>query len=118
MKKPNQSSSTYTKFLNLVEAIRNLPTFPVLDPVEERLLNQLAAAWHAGARVTVLEAMQMAPYASPSTVHRRLKALRQKGMLSLMQDTADERIRYIEPTDKAHSYFSKIGQCLDKAVRG
>jgi hypothetical protein len=34
----NQSkySATYLRFLNLVQAIREIPTFPVMDPVEER----------------------------------------------------------------------------------
>ena len=31
----------YIKFLNFVQAVK----FPALDPIEERLLNYLAAAW-------------------------------------------------------------------------
>lgn len=95
---------------------RSLPTFPALGPVEERLLAQLAAIWHTGEKVTVLKAMKMAPYASPSTIHRRLKALRKSDMLVLVQDPVDERIHHVEPTDKTHRYFAKLGQCLEQAV--
>jgi DNA-binding HxlR family transcriptional regulator len=110
-------SNTYTKFLKLVQAIRDLPTFPALDPVEERLLNQLAGKWHVGEEVTVLQAMQMSPDVSSATVHRRLKTLRQKGMLTLTGHETDNRIRYIAPTELTNKYFAKMGQCLDMALR-
>jgi len=110
-------SNTYTKFLNLVQAIRDLPAFPPLDPLEERLLNQLASQWHAGQRVTVLEAMQMSADVSAATVHRRLKTLRKKGMLALNEHETDSRIRFIVPTALTTKYFAKMGQCLDLALR-
>jgi hypothetical protein len=111
------NSKTYTKFLSLVQAIRELPAFPKLDPVEERLLNQLAAAWEAGENVTVLEAMNMSPDASARTVHRRLKTLREKGMLQLKEHKSDSRIRYIMPTPATRKYFEKLGRCLVQAMR-
>ena len=117
MNKIQTQSSTYTKFLKLVEAIRDLPAFPRLDPQEERLLNQHASQWHAGERVTVLEAMQMSADVSAATVHRRLKTLRQKGMLALREHETDNRIRYIVPTALTTKYFAKMGQCLDLALR-
>lgn len=117
VKKIQYQSSTYAKFLNLVQAIRELPTFPKLDPLEERLLNQLASQWHAGVRITVLEAMQMSADVSAATVHRRLKTLRQKGMIALAEHETDNRIRYIVSTDLTTKYFAKMGQCLDLALR-
>ena len=100
----------YAKFLSLVQAIKGLPAFPELDPLEERLLNQLASQWHQGA-------MQMSNDVSPATVHRRLKTLRKKGMLNLTEHASDNRIRYIVPSDLATKYFAKMGQCLDMALR-
>ena len=117
MNKTQIQSNTYTKFLNLVQAIRDLPAFPPLDPLEERLLNQLASQWHAGQRVTVLEAMQMSADVSAATVHRRLKTLRKKGMLALNEHETDSRIRFIVPTALTTKYFAKMGQCLDLALR-
>ena len=117
MSKLKDSSSAYTRFLRLVQAVRELPTFPMLDPLEERLLNQLASKWHEGAKITVLQAMEMSADASAATVHRRLKTLRQKGMLTLADHETDSRIRYLVPTKLTTQYFVKMSQCLDKALR-
>ncbi len=114
---PNASthSITYLKFLNLVKAIRELPGFPVLDPIEERLLNLFATAWHAGKQITVLEAMGMSTDVSSTTAHRRLKSLRKKGVIALVPNDADNRIKYVVPTPVADQYFAQLGQCLDTA---
>jgi hypothetical protein len=34
---------SYLKFLNLMQAVKDLPAFPVMDALEERILNGLAA---------------------------------------------------------------------------
>lgn len=65
MTKQLKKSIAYLKFLNLVQALREMPAFPSIDPIEERLLNQLATAWHLGKKITVLEAMAMSPNAAP-----------------------------------------------------
>ena len=46
--KQKQYSETYLKFLQLVQSLRNLPDFVLLDPVEERLLHLFATVWQAG----------------------------------------------------------------------
>ena len=117
MSKPKDASMTYLRFLNLASAVRALPSFPSLDAVEERVLNGLAAIWATGAKVTVLEAMRLTPDASPSTVHRRLKQLQEKGLIVLREDEGDSRLRIIEPTVAANAWFAKLGQCLNLAAR-
>ena len=117
MSKSSEASQAYLRFLNLLDAIRGLPTFPTLDPVEERVLSVLAASWAVGTRVTVLQAMERVAGLSPSTVHRRLKTLRAKGMVALAVDEADHRTRYVVPTELSQRYFAKLGQCLDQALR-
>ncbi len=117
-KKPATTySQTYIKFLNLAQAIRELPSFPSLDAVEEQLLNAFAAAWYRGHTVRVLEAMEMFPNISGSTVHRRLDTLRKKGMITLDADAENLRVKYIAPTPLAEKYFAKLGECLDKAIK-
>lgn len=46
----------------------------ILDAMEERVFESLAAYWGEGRPVTVLQAMRMPGEASPTTVHRRLKS--------------------------------------------
>ena len=41
----NKASIAYMKFLHLTQAVNELPQFPSLDPMEERLLNYFASAW-------------------------------------------------------------------------
>ena len=115
MNKKTNYSTIYLRFLNLMQAIRELPTFPHVDPVEERLLNALASIWHSGGRVTVLEAMALPVDVSPTTLHRRLKSLRAKGLLALETDAVDTRIKYVVATSKTDEYFSVLGRCLDEA---
>jgi len=110
-------SATYFKFLNLLNAVRDLSSFPSLDALEERLLNTLAAAWHTNRRITVVEAMGILPDTSTATVYRRLKTLRKKGLLAIQLDETDHRVKYVLPTEAATEYFSQLAGCLVKARR-
>jgi len=68
----------YLKFLQLVDTVRQLPSYPAMDATEVQTLNALAQEWHIGNKVSVVQAMGMLPHVSPSSVHRRLKTLRAK----------------------------------------
>lgn len=116
--RPKASSLAYLRFVNLANAIRGLPGLPVLDAVEERVLNGLAAIWATGREVPVTEAMRFGPDTSPSTVHRRLKGLQRKGLIELRASDGDNRMRLIAPTQLAMAYFEHLGRCLDQAVKG
>lgn len=113
---PHPASLAYLRLLNLVEAIRRRE--PALDPIEERLLNRMAAAWHRGDKVTVTEAMSDQPDLAPATVHRRLKRLRDKGFISLATDANDQRLRTLEPTPEAMRYFAALDACLRQLDQG
>ena len=106
----------YVKFLNLTQAVNELPQFPSLDPNEQRLLNYFASAWYLGKKMTVLQVMHTYAEISPSTVHRRLKSLRHKGLIDLDLDPIDNRIKYIVDTELTSRYFTHLGKCLAKAV--
>lgn len=110
-------SPAYFKFLNLLQALREIPTFPAIDATEERLLNQLAAIWGRGSHITVLETMQLDAETSPTTIHRRLKSLRKKGVIQLTVDEIDNRIKYVVPTALAMDYFAQISSALVKAAK-
>ncbi len=110
-----ESSLLYFKFLNLVAATRRLPGIPEIDAVEDRILAFLARSWYAGERISVVEAMNGMPEISPSTVQRRLKALRFKGLLQVENDQQDNRLKYVQPTDLSMRYFAALGQCMRKA---
>ena len=96
--------------------MRKSESFPSLDLPEERLLDLLAIYWSSGKKITVLKAMQMSSDASSTTVHRRLKTLRLKGMLELELDEDDNRVKYIIPTQLALDYLSQLGKSILQAA--
>lgn len=106
----------YIRFLDHVRQVQASPGFDELDPLEERLLNLFAAVWHGGGKLTVLDAMGISAETSGTTAHRRLKSLRQKGLIELVHDEADNRIKYVMPTPKALDRFAQLGRCIQRAV--
>jgi hypothetical protein len=112
---PAKHSESYLKFLHLAHALRQTPSLPTLDAVEERLLNVFAAAWHAGRQISTTEAARMVPDASERTVYRRLKTLSEKGLVTFGTDPGDQRLRYVMPTRQTDQYFEKLGQCMEQA---
>jgi DNA-binding MarR family transcriptional regulator len=115
MNNPQSFSSAYLRFLNLMQAVRTLPMFPTIDALEERLLNVLAASWAQDKKITVLTATAMLSDTSATTLHRRLKSMRAKGLIDLQVDTVDFRVKYVVPTALTQRYFSELGACMHKA---
>lgn len=111
----NSYSAIYMRFLNLARAIREMPDAPGLDPVEERLLNLFASVWHRDQKITVLQAMGLSTDISSTTAHRRLKSLRAKGMITLIADETDNRVKYVQPTALTERYFQQMGQCVEQS---
>lgn len=62
--------------------------------------------------------MQMSTDASSTTVHRRLKTLRLKGMLELEVDEDDNRVKSIVSTALSRDYISQLGKSVVQAVSG
>ncbi len=108
-------ASTYAKFLNLLSAVRQMPSLPVLDTVEERLLGLLLSAWESGKQLQVTEVTRMEQGTPERTAFRRIKTLHSKGMLSFVSSEHDHRVKYIVPTKAAEEYFDRLGQCLEQA---
>jgi DNA-binding MarR family transcriptional regulator len=107
---------TYLNFLRISDVVRKSTAFPQLDLPEERLLDLLATFWSTGKKITVLKAMQMSSDASSTTVHRRLKTLRIKGMLALDMDEDDNRVKYIISTPLSRDYLSQLGKSVIEAA--
>lgn len=113
----NQFPLAYTKFLDLVQSARAMPLFPRLEPSEERILNQLAVQWHFEPKVTLCQALEASPEASPKTFQKRLAKLAEKGLISFQDQGDDKRGRCIVPTPLANQYFTQLGHCLQMASR-
>ena len=116
MLETSQEALSYLKFLSLVQEVRVSSDFKQLSPIEERLLNHLAAVWNTEQKITVLQAMSIDGEISHSTSHRLLKCLRMKQFIMLLNDERDTRVKYVLPTEKANAYFAALGKCLHQAL--
>ncbi len=116
MKNLTDHCETYLNFLRISGDVRKSAAYPQLDLPEERLLDLLATYWSTGKKITVLKAMQMSSDASSTTVHRRLKTLRLKGMLELEMDEDDNRVKYIISTQLSRDYLSQLGKSVIEAA--
>lgn len=109
-----KSSCFYFKFLEYAEDM-GIAELVRIDASEEKLLIQLGQRWNQGERMTVSVGMSLMPGVSIGTTHRRLKSLRSKGLLTLIPDKTDHRIKYIAPTTLARNYFEILDKCLKLA---
>lgn len=109
-------ANAFVRFTNLMRAISVLPAGVALDPQEERLLQELALRWSKEEAITVVGAMHMLPAASPSTVQRRLKTLRAKGLIAFETDLNDARVRQIVATPQGRAYFDRLSDLMREAV--
>ncbi len=115
MMQKTAESLAYIKFLRLVQEVQTHHDLTALSPMEERLLNLLALAWAQDQKITVTQAMDFVAEISQSTSHRLLKVLRLKKFIALQVDEEDNRIKYVEPAEKANLYFKALGTCIDRA---
>jgi len=107
----------YIKYLQLVQTVQRQLVDLQLDPHEARMLEALALIWGTGAKILVNEAAAVVPEISTTTAHRRLKALRQKGLIELRLDSGDNRFKYVQPTPATKKYFETLSRCMEKAFR-
>jgi DNA-binding MarR family transcriptional regulator len=117
MKKTIKSSDVYLRFLQLADAIRGLPSLPLLDPLEERILALVARAGEQEERLSVRDMMAKEQLGAPATIHTRLKSMRTKGWI-MLSDTEDTRRKQIELTQEAVRYFDRLSKCMVEAAKG
>ncbi|GIZ50314.1 winged helix-turn-helix domain-containing protein [Noviherbaspirillum aridicola] len=115
--KKTRPADIYLRFLNLAEALRGLPALPALDPLEERILSLIAQANQKMDRLSVRDMMANDQLGSPATIHGRLKSMRSKGWIMLV-DTEDARRKQIELTTEALAHFDRLSKCMLKATKG
>lgn len=84
---------------------------PPLDPLESRILEVVTLAQQNGAHLSVKELMTRRDVSSPSTLHVRLRSMRDKGWI-LLADTDHRRRKRLEFTPAALRHLDWMGDCL------
>jgi hypothetical protein len=113
--KRSRPADTYLHFLQLAEAVRDLPSLPPLDPLEERILTIIANARQNQARLSVKDLMGQSELGSPAMLHGRLKSMREKGWI-LLAETEDARRKQLELSQAALLHFDKLAKCLTQVM--
>jgi DNA-binding MarR family transcriptional regulator len=113
--KTSKKTAVYFRYLNLMRALQQDPVVGELDLQERQLLDILADLWQKDEPIPVLQLMNgQTGVMSPTTVHRRLKSLRKKGLVDLQVDDNDNRYKYVVPTPASFAYFDLLGECVIK----
>jgi DNA-binding MarR family transcriptional regulator len=116
MEKPNSPfASAYLRFLQLAQVIKALPDGMEMDANEKALLQAVVLRWYEGQPMTVREAIGLADLGSPATLHKRITRLREKEMLSTLNQEGDRRAKFLMPTQRTIDYFSHLGQSMQDA---
>lgn len=107
----------YVRLFNLLKAIRELPPFSALTGEEELLLEDLIVQWHEREVVRMSDLMSNPQYGPRSTIHRRLVALREKGVILVQADPDDKREKRVKPSDAAEAYIAHVRSGVDELIR-
>lgn len=103
---------TYVRLLNMINALRQMSPLNQLTADETVMLDALIVIWHERGPVTVSEIMNNGQFGSQSTAYRRIIALSEKGFVDLRIDSADRRVKFVDPTEIAHRYMKELGGFL------
>ncbi|WP_255536814.1 hypothetical protein [Polynucleobacter sp. 86C-FISCH] len=113
---PTLKTSSYIKFLNLIDTIDRINPGKKLDCIEESLLDKIVACAHAKQAILVGDLISIADLGSQATLHGRLKNLSALGYIK-MAANADGRKKEVLPTKMALKRYEEISKCLEKAVK-
>lgn len=111
-----KNSAIYLRFIHLLKVIEASQVLPALEPIEHQILQIIALANLRRERLSVKDLMGMPEIASPATVHKNIKSMREKGWIYL-EDTEDARRKQLRLTPQALTHFDKLGIAVKKAIK-
>lgn len=109
-------TSSYIRFLNLIDVLDRINPGKKLDSVEESLLDKIVLSFHAKQSILVGDLISMAELGSQATLHGRLKNLSAMGYIK-MAANEDGRKKEVVPSKIALKRYEEISKCLEKAVK-
>lgn len=109
-------STSYIRFLNLIDILDRINPGKKLDSVEESLLDKIILSFHAKQSILVGDLISMAELGSQATLHGRLKNLSAMGFIK-MAANEDGRKKEVVPSKAAVKRYDEISKCLEKAVK-
>ncbi len=86
----------------------------LIPPDEQRLLEIIAVRYAMNQPLTMMQALELRDelFLSPSAVSRKIDNLREAELIRVVTDTADRRVKFIEPAEKALAHFEYLGTLM------
>ena len=109
-------STTYIRFLNLIDALDRMNPGKKLDSTEESLLDKIVLSFHAKQANLVGDLISISELGSQATLHGHLKSLSAMGYIK-MAVNEDGRKKEVVPTKIALKRYEEISKCLEKAAK-
>jgi hypothetical protein len=109
-------SSSYVRFLNLMDVLDRINPGKRLDSSEESLLDKIVLSFHAKQSVLVGDLISLSELGSQATLHGRLKNLSAMGYIKMAAND-DGRKKEVIPSKIAIKRYEEISKCLEKAVK-
>ena len=109
-------TSSYIRFLNLIDVLDRINPGKKLDSIEESLLDKIVLSFHAKQSILVGDLISMSELGSQATLHGRLKNLSAMGFIK-MAANEDGRKKEVVPSKIALKRYDEISKCLEKAVK-
>jgi hypothetical protein len=109
-------SSSYIRFLNLLDALDRINPGKKLDSIEESLLDKIVNCAHSKESILVGNLISLAELGSQATLHGRLKNLSTMSYIKMASNT-DRRKKEVLPTKLALKRYEEISKCLEKAAK-
>lgn len=102
-------------FLKVARARAEVLKTQAIDASAWSMLEAVALAEHDGQRLCVTELMRLREHGSPATIHRRLVSLRKSGLVRVVPDEDDSRVKWLAISDAAKALFEQLGQAAERA---
>jgi hypothetical protein len=106
----------YFRFLKFSKLIEKSSSLPMLEPIEKRMLDVVTIENFKNERLSVKDMMAKSEISSPTTMHKNIHSMTEKGWIYL-EETADSRRRQLQLTKEALKYFDKLGLAIQKSTK-
>ena len=108
-------SEMYLRFIHLVKTIEATQPLPLLEPIEQKILEVICIKNINEERLSVKDLMSYAELASPATMHKHIHSMVDKGWVFLAP-TEDARRKQLTISNATIKHFYKLGNAMKKAV--
>lgn len=111
-----ENMNSYLQYLALTQINKTYQAMFTERPNCEKLLGIIALENQTGKPYTVTEIMRQEQLGSPCTIHRRIEALRDAGLIIQVHKHGDHRTKYLVPTRAADKYFKVMDHVIRQSI--